>query len=471
MQITVRFNGVLPNINELEGKGESSARALEVKQHNFKSNTSCSIYLKDDETHSFHHILVDIGNGVVQSMERGFSSLNAGSSSLSSLSSDSFLPEVLLITNSRDDRIADLPTLIEKITHSSKNLQIYCTTECYEQIDQKFSQLLSTISSSNSSSVVSNNQHNVSVNVIHPNNVFNIGSLSITPIQANLGSNGPAGSVIYILNKDNTKMIFGWDFLSLENIDEKILWNPDLLVLGALSYNPHPEIGMISVSDAYSLIRRWNAKESYVVNYSGLADLEDSKNQWFRGPTKPMTSDELQSLVDSSGPITSDENHYSFSIIVATEGMIWQPKIQSLASTIYGDDNNKVGNELLIEGIENYVLKFEHNSVNDDLKIMVEDRINRRDLSFVRPRKDYNNDNIVYAEAMKGGMMTRGPELRMEVLNAHQQSSESQEDSPAIVRIHAHKGKKDVYRNDVQINNSDALKLKKYLNENLTQSA
>ena len=46
---------------------------------------------------------------------------------------------------------------------------------------------------------------------------------------------------------------------------------------------------MISVTDAFPLIRRWNAKECYLVHYSGLKDFEESKNQWFRGPIKPMT--------------------------------------------------------------------------------------------------------------------------------------------------------------------------------------
>ena len=47
---------------------------------------------------------------------------------------------------------------------------------------------------------------------------------------------------------------------------------------------------MISVTDAYQLVRRWNAKECYLVHYRGLMDFEEGKNQWFRGPTKPMTS-------------------------------------------------------------------------------------------------------------------------------------------------------------------------------------
>lgn len=178
-----------------------------------------------------------------------------------------------------------------------------------------------------------------------------------------------------------------------------------------------------------------------------------------------MTSEELQKMIDSSGPITSSEDHYSFKIVVAKEGMTWHPETHLENATEQYNGNEKIGNELLIEGVEEYILKFEHSSINDDLKIMVEDRINRRDMSFARPRKDSNNDNTVYGEAMKGGMRTRGPELRMEVINTISQSSPSQDS--AVVKMLAYKGKKDVYRNEIGINNSDAVKLKRYIEENL----
>ena len=71
----------------------------------------------------------------------------------------------------------------------------------------------------------------------------------------------------------------------------------DLLILGTQTYNPHSEeTGMISVTDAYLLVRRWNAKECCLVHYGGLTDFQESKNQWFRGPTKAMTSTELQKI-------------------------------------------------------------------------------------------------------------------------------------------------------------------------------
>jgi hypothetical protein len=57
------------------------------------------------------------------------------------------------------------------------------------------------------------------------------------------------------------------------------------LVLGTETYNPHPESGKISIIDAYELVRRWNAKECYLVGYSGLLDSKKSKNEWYKGPS------------------------------------------------------------------------------------------------------------------------------------------------------------------------------------------
>ena len=122
MQVAVRFNGVLSNISEL-GEEENSERTFKVMEQNIAPNTSCSIFSKNEQNENTSHVLVDVGRGVVQSIERGSSTLEFKSSSLPDL----HLPDAILITHSHDDHIADLPALIEKITGSSKNLQIFCT--------------------------------------------------------------------------------------------------------------------------------------------------------------------------------------------------------------------------------------------------------------------------------------------------------------------------------------------------------
>jgi hypothetical protein len=162
---------------------------------------------------------------------------------------------------------------------------------------------------------------------LQPGENFQIGPFSVMPISSYHGENSPPGSVVYIVKLANRKVIVGWDFLSLPNVDENLLWNPDLAILGTQSYNPHPQTGMISVSEAFELIRRWNAKECYIVHYRGLLDFEEASNQWFRGPTKAMTTDELQKVIDSNLKIISSEGR--FRVTVAREGMIWDSKVSA----------------------------------------------------------------------------------------------------------------------------------------------
>ena len=71
---------------------------------------------------------------------------------------------------------------------------------------------------------------------------------------------------------------------------------------------------MISVTEAYQLVRRWNAKECYLVHYRGLTDFQESKNHWFRGPVKAMTTAELQKNVDSHLGISGDKGRFKITI-------------------------------------------------------------------------------------------------------------------------------------------------------------
>jgi hypothetical protein len=250
------------------------------------------------------------------------------------------------------------------------------------------------------------------------------------------------------------KMIFGWDFLSLPSVDESLLWNPDLLILGTQSYNPHPEhTGMISVTDAYQLVRRWNAKECYLVHYRGLTDFQESRNQWFKGPIKAMTSAELQKNIDSHLGISGGDGR--FRITVGKEGMIWAAK----KSPEYAyDENTPIGNLIQFEGLDQYVCKIEKFNKENKLKIEIEDQINRYTLQFDRPKRDKNNDQLVYGSP-EIAMLSRGPELRMELV-----TEEGKEN--AVLKISSFKGKKYVFHDDILIKGMDAQKLKKYFEEN-----
>ena len=215
---------------------------------------------------------------------------------------------------------------------------------------------------------------------------------------------------------------------------------------------------MISVTDAYQLVRRWNAKECYLVHYSGLMDFQESKNQWFRGPVKAMTTAELQKNVDSHLGISGDSGR--FKITVAKEGMIWVAK----ETPKYSDENIPIGNVIEIEGLEQYVCRIEKQNKENKLKLEIEDRINRYTLQFDRPRRDKNNDQLIHGSG-EMGMLSRGPELRMELV-----TPSSHGEGSTALKISAFKGKKHVFRNDILISDTDAQRLKKYFQENFDRS-
>ena len=475
-QAIVRINGVLPDISIL-GDAEKSERAAEVKRTGMTANTSCSIFVKDKTTSSssssittnnnkVFHLLVDVGEGVVKSLERIDLSHYHFNDLTTSKSAAVYLPDAILITHSHDDHIKELPLLISKTNQQSRALKIFCTKECHDQIVSKFPEASKT-----------NDKNRVSFNVIQPNIPFEVGSISVIPILAYHGDNSPPGSVIYILKlQDKRKIIIGWDFLSLpdDNVDQNLFWNPDLVILGTQSYNPHPETGLISVSDAFELVRRWNAKECFIVHYRGLMDFEDAKNQWFRGPTKAMNSEELQKTLDENLRVTGREG--KFKITVAKEGMMWtaksqedeeeQKQEQQISSRIHNEEGTSaiptIGNVLEIVSLQKYNLRIEKDNKNNALKLVIEDRINRYDLQFIRPHIDTTNNDILYAQGEKG-MLTKGPELKMEILPSQ---SSNREEVSSIIRINAFKGKKNIFNDDILIGSKDSLKLRRYIREN-----
>ena len=466
-QAIVRINGVLPDISKL-GDAEKSERAAEVKRTGMTANTSCSIFVKDKTTKSssittnnnkVFHLLVDIGEGIVKSLEKIDLSPYRDFNDLTTKSTAIDLPDAILITHSHDDHIKELPLLISKINQQSKTLRIFCTKECHDQIVSKFLEI----------SKISNN-NKVSFNVIQPNIPFEVGSISVIPILAYHGDNSPPGSVIYILKlPDKKKIIIGWDFLSLPaDVDQNLFWNPDLIILGTQSYNPHPETGLISVSDAFELVRRWNAKECYIVHYRGLMDFEDAKNQWFRGPTKAMNSEELQKTIDENLRVTGREG--KFKITVAKEGMMWTPKSQE-EQKVEGQQQEQprqlssIGNVIEIESLQNYILRFEKEDRNDMLKLMIEDRINRFDLKFTSPHIDRSNDNILYAQGEKE-MFSKGPELKMEIVPSSSSSESLDNVEASIVRINVFKGKKSIFKDDILLSRKDTEELRNYIREN-----
>lgn len=378
-----RINGVLPDVAG-------------------GANTSMSVFYQG------FHLLVDAGNGIAASLKNG-----AGEHGYKQA------PDAILITNARQEHVADLASLLG-------SAKAYCTAECLERI-MAMPQLASKRSS---------------FTAVQPGRAFEAGPISVTPITADNAGDAPgiAGSVIYIIEASGRKIIAGWDFLQLPGADEKLMWKPDLLVLGTETYNEHPSTGMISVSEAYNVVRRWNAKDCYILHYSGEKDKEDAKNQWHRGPAGPLSPDELQKAVDGHLLVSGGEGKYS--IKVAREGMVWTPPQEV-------QDEGPIGTRLEVEALEKYIFTFEKMQ-DGRFVVSVEDSITRLTSEFVNPKR--TGDGALHADAMKSGFF-KGPELNMSI-------------SANAVRLDMPKGKKAVFSQDVPVSEKDAKRLKRYLQEN-----
>ncbi|MGH9952178.1 MAG: hypothetical protein ACRD5J_11155, partial [Nitrososphaeraceae archaeon] len=211
---------------------------------------------------------------------------------------------------------------------------------------------------------------------------------------------------------------------------------------------PHPETGMISVSDAFGLIKDWNARECYIVHYRGLLDTKEAQNQWFRGPTNPMTTEELQQVIDANLKIISSDG--SSKMKVADEGTLWKPRV-------YDTEKEVINDSIEMEGLDNYILRIDNDYENNKIKLIFEDKINRYDLRFMRPHLDFYNKNILYAEGEKG-MLARGPELRLEII-----PGDHQQQSPWFLDINIFKGRKNVFKNRISITKSDGNRLQNFL--------
>ena len=458
-QAIVRINGILPDLSTL-GDKQKSERAAEVERTGMTANTSCSVFASINATTAggeMFHLLIDVGEGVLKSLEKMDPSSPDASDIISNFfkSSSANMPDAVLLTHSHDDHIKELPLITAKYSEQKSGiLKVYCTRECYEQLSNKFPELEPKTTGSSG----------VSFNIIRHREPLNVGPISVIPISAYHGDGAPLGSVIYILRlPDNKKVIIGWDFLSLsDDVDQNLFWNPDLVILGTQTYNPHPETGLISVSDAFELVRRWNAKECHIVHYSGLDDFEEGKNQWFRGPTSAMNSEILQKTINENLRATGKEGR--FKIIVAKEGMVWTAEKSGGEKEEFQQSSqvSPIGNVLEIDSIQNYVMTLEKDIANNDkLRLVIEDRINRYDLKFINPLLDKSKNDMLHAQGEKG-MFATGAEVNMEILPS--ESLEKEEAS--IVRIHVFKKKKTVFKDDILISKRDTDRIRRYLREN-----
>src|SRR5262245_49730191 len=74
MHTTLRINGVLPEISKFATEGDSE-RAVEIRNTTTPTNSSCSIISSTHQNPSdYFHMLVDVGQGVVKSLQKNHQS-------------------------------------------------------------------------------------------------------------------------------------------------------------------------------------------------------------------------------------------------------------------------------------------------------------------------------------------------------------------------------------------------------------
>src|SRR5919197_1526140 len=205
-QVIVRINGVLPDLSTL-GDKQKSERAAEVERSGMTANTSCSVFASDDAARAseeMFHLLIDVGKGVLKSLEKMDLSSADISGPISNFfkSSSTNIPDAVLITHSHDDHIKELLSVGTRYSEQkSGTLKVYCTRECYEQLRNKFPELESK----------NDGRSGVSFNTVRHGEPFNVGPISVVPISAYHGDNAPLGCVIYLLRlPGNKKVIIGW---------------------------------------------------------------------------------------------------------------------------------------------------------------------------------------------------------------------------------------------------------------------
>jgi phosphoribosyl 1,2-cyclic phosphodiesterase len=431
----IRINGILSPAVQL-GK-ESGASA----------NTSCSLLGIEEggaNPKNTFHLLVDCGSGVVESINKGFAEHGL---------SDNIVPDAVLITHAHTDHVNDLPALLSGLEKKGQQLgfRVFCSKECLDQISKQFPTLLEKFPA---------------FSTIIPGTSFEVGPFIVEPILAQHAN--AAGAVIYIIRLQTKKIVIGWDFESLPGAEQGAFWNPDLLILGTETYNDHKfSTGTISVSEAYDVIRRWNAKNCYIVHYSGQQDTEDAKNQWFRGPTRPLAENELQIMIDDHLRMTGDSTR--FSMKVAKQGMIWMPpsaaeeEAHNVVKNIEARSST-IGDKIEIEGLEKYVLTFEKKEGGNKLNLTIEDNISRLLSEFGEPQGSTKNGEIhLDAKPLKSFVM-KGPELAMSLIV-------NSGDDYSLLRINIAKGKKPVFADEIKLRKSDAKKLADYISENFASSS
>ncbi|MFQ5940431.1 MAG: MBL fold metallo-hydrolase [Nitrososphaerales archaeon] len=415
-EIVVRVNGALPAFSEL---GKDNPRILEVESNPAMNvNTSCSLLIITDGR-PLKHIVIDTGNGVVNSIKQECDGgLLAGRCSI----------DAVLLTHSHADRIDDLPSMVKEF----RTFHVHSTGQCWDAFCKKFPDLKSI-------------QHTS----IEAGKMFEIVGIKITPIAVQ-HANDALGSVTYVAEFEDKKIVFAWDVLSFVDTNDPVLKGADLLIIDTFTYNPHQETEHLSVLEAYDLVKRWNPKEAYLINYSGYQDFKNQENPYARVPKRPMTSDELASQVMSD--VTAWGIGWTERIKVARRGMIWRSGKQlEVMSPQFAEDMVKIFTE------QNYVFSIKEGKKG--LEVTAEtDIVN---LNYELIKFNVESEGRRLTGSTKGGLLAKPVRLLLEI-------SDSSE--PAIVEIRIGGGSNikmidqdTSYQKDIKLKKIDADRLRDFL--------
>lgn len=238
----------------------------------WRSHTSASILIPDEEGNVESHILIDIGAGVVDSLV---------SSKLKGLENI----KGILISHWHPDHVLGLNQLCESLKRSAfrkgtkfVKVPVYCTLETYKRLRDKgvFSYEF---------------DHRLCFHEILPEVPFKIDTTLPVTITASEVAHGKVkGSVIYIADIGQKKVVFGWDIDvpnaerpsdKKKNIDvirdnHSIIEGANLLLMPSNTWKAKGT-GHTSYIRACEYINEIGAKRTYLVHLSGHEDGEGCK--------------------------------------------------------------------------------------------------------------------------------------------------------------------------------------------------